>query len=884
MTMLDSLSAALADRYAIERRLGEGGMATVYLAEDMRHERKVALKVLKPELAAVLGADRFVQEIKTTASLQHPHILPLFDSGEADSFLYYVMPYIEGETLREKLDRETQLSIEEAVQITTDVAEALQAAHEEGVIHRDIKPENIMLHKGRAMVADFGIALAVSAAAGGRMTETGLSLGTPHYMSPEQATAEKDITARSDVYSLGTVLYEMLAGSPPHVGSTAQQIIMKIVTDDVRPVTELRKSVPPNVSAALAKALEKLAADRFGSAAKFAEALANPTFAFTTTGGPVSSDGSSARTWSWVNSIGFGLAALFFATTLWTITRPEPAKTVVRFGIAFPEQEGLRLSGSSIALSPDGKRIVYTGPGEQGGSRLWVRELDQLGGQPVPGTDGATNVSISPDGQAVAFVTDAPGSLKLVDLSGGPAVTLLDDIPPQFDWGHDGYVYFSGPLAGALLRIRTHGGEPEHVVAHPDGSPLWPDALPSGRGVVYTVFRGEGSEIAVHDLVTGETQTLSQGLYARFAASGHVLIVSADGTLTAVPFDQEAVAVTGPIIPLIEGVGVGVFGSTNLTVSDNGTLLYVPGEGARESLLWVDREGEVEHVDPEWAVDFRYVALSPDATQLAISVFDGAGEDTWIHQLERGTRAKLTFEGRTNYRPGWFPDGGNVLFVSDRSGSHALYRKRADGSMREAELVFAHDADIAGALISQDGRWLVFASSAESDGNGDIFGLALGSDSLPVPLVTTQSTEAQPALSPDGRWLAYVSDESGRLEVYVVPFPNTAESRTVVSSAGGTEPAWAHSGRELFYKNAAGSLVQAELTTEPTFAVTGERTLFPVGDYQDDAVHARYIVTPDDERFLMIRNTPLDADATTSPAPVLVLNFFEELKAKVGNE
>src|SRR5687767_12078098 len=253
-------------------------MATVYLAQDLKHDRRVALKVLKPELAAVLGADRFVVEIKTTAALQHPHILPLFDSGTADGFLYYVMPYIEGETLRSKLNRETQLGIEEALKITTEVADALDYAHRHGVIHRDIKPENILLHDGRPMVADFGIALAVSAAAGGRMTETGLSLGTPHYMSPEQATAEKELTGRSDIYSLASVLYEMLTGDPPHVGASAQQIIMKIVTEEAAPVTALRKSVPPNVSAAIAKALEKLPADRFESAALFARALADSAF------------------------------------------------------------------------------------------------------------------------------------------------------------------------------------------------------------------------------------------------------------------------------------------------------------------------------------------------------------------------------------------------------------------------------------------------------------------------------------------------------------------------------------------------------------------------------------------------------------------------------
>src|SRR5688500_6474107 len=254
-------------------------MATVYLAEDLKHKRKVALKVLKPELAAVLGADRFVQEITTTAALQHPHILPLFDSGTADGFLYYVMPFIQGETLRDKLNRETQLGVDEAVKIATEVADALHYAHTQGVIHRDIKPENILLANGRPMVADFGIALAVSAAAGGRMTETGLSLGTPHYMSPEQATAEKEISARSDVYSLASVLFEMLAGEPPHLGGSAQQIIMKIVTEQPAPVTRYRKSVPPNVAAAVATALEKLPADRFESAKDFGRALTDPAYA-----------------------------------------------------------------------------------------------------------------------------------------------------------------------------------------------------------------------------------------------------------------------------------------------------------------------------------------------------------------------------------------------------------------------------------------------------------------------------------------------------------------------------------------------------------------------------------------------------------------------------
>ncbi|MDH5316684.1 MAG: serine/threonine protein kinase, partial [Gemmatimonadota bacterium] len=371
------LTAALAGRYRIERELGQGGMATVYLAEDLKHDRKVALKVLKPELAAVLGAERFVVEIKTTAALQHPHILPLFDSGTADGFLFYVMPFIDGETLRDRLNRETQLGVDEAVKIAAEVADALDYAHQHGVIHRDIKPENILLQNGRPMVADFGIALAVSAAAGGRMTETGLSLGTPHYMSPEQATAEKEISARSDVYSLASVLYEMLSGEPPHTGASAQAIIMKIVTDTARPVTELRKSVPANVAAALAKALEKLPADRFASAREFAQALTNPGFTIATTAGQAA---SGARA-SWKERAVLPLAvvaAVAVGAALWGWTRPESPAPVARLSITLPDSAQLQQqAGILFALSDDGSKIIYTGPGN-GDVDLWVRPLGAL--------------------------------------------------------------------------------------------------------------------------------------------------------------------------------------------------------------------------------------------------------------------------------------------------------------------------------------------------------------------------------------------------------------------------------------------------------------------------------------------------------------------------
>ena len=406
--MIDRLTTALADRYRLERELGAGGMATVYLAQDLKHDRHVAIKVLKPELAAVLGAERFVVEIKTTAALQHPHILPLFDSGTADGFLYYVMPYIKGETIREKLNRETQFGVEEAVRIAREVADALDYAHRHGVIHRDIKPENILLHDARPMVMDFGIALAVSAAAGGRMTETGLSLGTPHYMSPEQATAEKEITPRSDIYSLASVLYEMLAGQPPHIGGAAQQVIMKIITDTPRPVNELRKNVPPNVVAALSKALEKLPADRFENAKAFSDALANPTFATTTGAGASMTRVSGVpRRLFWAT---VAVALISSAGFVWSVRRPAAARELTRLSLAFPDSQQVTGDGFfRLALSPDGRAIAYVGPGTSASStRLWVRRLDQLRASPLAGTDGAMNPSFSPDGKHIAFVSGTP--------------------------------------------------------------------------------------------------------------------------------------------------------------------------------------------------------------------------------------------------------------------------------------------------------------------------------------------------------------------------------------------------------------------------------------------------------------------------------------------
>ena len=436
------LAAALSDRYRIEHELGEGGMATVYLAEDLKHHRQVAIKLLKPELAAVLGAERFVQEIATTAQLQHQNILPLFDSGNAGGFLFYVMPYVEGETLRARLDRETQMGVEESVKLVSEVADALQYAHEHGVVHRDIKPENILIHAGRPMVADFGIALAVSAAAGGRMTETGLSLGTPHYMSPEQATADKNITARSDVYSLASVLYEMLTGDPPHTGKTARQIIAKIIADDARPVGEVRRSVPSNVAAALSKALEKLPADRFGSAEAFAEALENPAFTTTAAAGATKVMNVRALKW-WIRSPwSWGMTALAAAALVFGGVAEHDAHNVP--ALTFTQRSYEVQAIFNARFAPDGRTMVFSASGATGTTpRLYVIRPDNPDPTPL-GPDSTQLLSISSTGQ-LAVLTHAAylvhrlfaGTLSTLALGGESPREVATHVRGA-DWAPDG--------------------------------------------------------------------------------------------------------------------------------------------------------------------------------------------------------------------------------------------------------------------------------------------------------------------------------------------------------------------------------------------------------------------------------------------------------------
>jgi serine/threonine-protein kinase len=849
------LAAALSRCYRIERELGRGGMATVYLAEDLKHHRKVAVKVLKPELAAVLGADRFVQEITTTAALQHPHILPLFDSGTADGFLFYVMPFIDGETLRARLDRETQLGVEEAVRITTSVADALDYAHRHGVIHRDIKPENILLHDGSAMVADFGIALAVSAAAGGRMTETGLSLGTPHYMSPEQATAEKEITARSDIYSLGSVLYEMLIGNPPHTGASAQQIIMKIVTEDAAPVTRLRKSVPPNVAAAVGRALEKLPADRFDSARAFADALGNP--AFEAANAPRRAGGATGRV-RMVSRQSFAgmtaLAAVLLVLALWGWLRRGPVHAALdprRVDLSLPRQYWFSRTG--LAMSPDGSILAAVADSGAGG-QLVVHRASSSEFEVIPGTAGADNPFFSPDGKWIGFLAD--GKLRRVPVAGGPPVIIADSVDwGEGAWADDGMIYYTPHFNGGVWRVAASGGKPEPVTV-PDSTAgelgHWnPSPVARGKAVLFTAYVTPFGHARVEVVIPATHQikvVLEGAYYPRYLSPGRLLFIR-NGTLMVAEFDPDRLEVTGAPVPASETVALAESNAeAGYAIAGDGTLAYLPRAewGARE-VVALDRAGRVGRIIDSVG-RFGAISLDPGGRRLAIE-FDF---DLYSFDLSRGFLTRLTRSPELEIAPVWSRDGHTLYYGGEGRRNFDVFRRSADGGGAET-LVYSSGHDMYPSSVSPDGTALLFTEWAPV---GDLRVLSLDGHSPPRSMTRTLSTEEHGTYSPNGRWIAYQSDESGDDQVYLQRAGEGSwPDRIQVSRNGGANPRWDHDGRELLFLSAGG--VTGVAIDPGSGRVGTSRVLYPGRDLWSAVQGSSLEVGPDGRLFAIRRSREL---------------------------
>jgi serine/threonine-protein kinase len=848
------LSSALRGRYSVLREIGSGAMATVYLAEDLRHDRKVAIKVLKPDLAEILGAERFLTEIRTTANLQHPHILPLFDSGDADGFLFYVMPYVAGESLRHRIAREKQLPVSDAVMIASAVASALDHAHRHGVIHRDVKPGNILLHEGQPLVADFGIALAVSRAGGDRLTESRFSLGTPRYMSPEQASGERHIDGRSDLFALGSVTYEMLAGGPPFTAPTTPALIAGILSQTPEPLSQRRPTVPRNVSAAVAKSLEKLPADRFESGAQFARALEDDSFRWP----PAASSRALLRNRALVASL--ALAVVMSALALWTWLRPTSSLTpipTVRLALTLPDDQFLPvgLSRSVLELSPDGRHLVYVGQrGRE--TQLYIRTIADFEVRALPGTRNAREPFFSPDGESVAFFAD--GKLNRIRLDGGSPLEITETPGVSYGghWGEDGTILYSlgdsslwrvpadgGSTPTELPLIMTHLG-PDRPIQGASRPLKWPRFLPDGRHALVTAgwldLDGRPNQaglVGVVDLDTREFRPLLEGSRPVYVRSGHIVFDAGLERIHAVPFDLDRLQVTGPVQSLADNALRSGGSGANFTVSSSGVLAYPTG-GFDRTLVIVDRNGRETplNVPPR---GYRMVHASPAGRYVAVTV-DPQPPHIWVVDLERERASPLTTDGY-NLSARWSQDGSRLAFVRLDVDSPGVYTMRwPDGG---APVLVYPTEDEGGPQWANDTELLL-------QSGGDIALLDTRTRTT-TRFLDTHANERFPALSPDGKWLAYTSNVTGTDEVYVVSFPEK-RALVLVSSGGGAEPRWSRDGTELFFRN-GNTILSVRTRTTPNFEVAGAVQHLFTAAY-DFSSSFNWDILPD-ARFVMVKSS-----------------------------
>ena len=852
----DRLTATLADRYRLERQIGQGGMATVFLAHDLRHDRKVALKVLRPELSAILGGERFLTEIKTTANLQHPHILSLFDSGEADGIVFYVMPFVEGESLRDRLLRERQLPVDDAVRIASEVASALDYAHRHGVVHRDIKPENILLHEGQALVADFGIALAASRSDGGsRMTETGMSLGTPHYMAPEQAMGEKEITPKADIYALGCVLYEALAGEPPFTGPSAQAIIARVMTEQPRSLTLQRHTIPPHVDAVVGQALEKLPADRFASAADFAQALRDAKFTSTAAVAPTGTAPTApARAW-WRDwrpwAVAVGLAAL--GIVVGRQARPAvSASPVVRFQVPLPNEHSVTGAPvNTLALSPDGRTVVYVGrTAGIGGNQLFERRLDELGEfRPVTGTDGAAFPAFSPDGSKLAFLSGNDIKYVSVPFAGG-APTRVDATASAFTvltWVDNRTLAFNDDSGGVntatLDGVVTHVALPDRAAAERS---LWVmGSLPGGR--ILAIGSGgtgtTGRPVAI-DRANGHRTTLLPSDVSKISyAGGCLLWTQPTGALQAATFDTRRLKITSTPVTLADPVRQSIGGGGQTAVSAVGSLVYLPDQPP--SLALIDRRGTREVLAT--GRHYHSPRFSPDGRRLALDFIQDGARDVYTFDLTQHTMTRLSFEN-DGHDPVWSPDGRWIYYAH----SSGIWRRRADGSGAADSVSAAAESALE---VERDGSILTSVGlSSGAVGGFDLGLLTADSPRTHTVLLGSHYDEEAATLSPDGHWLAYSSDETGRSEVYVRQYPDGG-AKVLVSRGGGSEPRWSRNGRTLYYEGQNGgvaSFIAGSVAARPDFTITARTPLFEVSDYEPAEPHANWDIAPDGSRLAAI--------------------------------
>jgi serine/threonine-protein kinase len=789
------LSAALSDRYRVERELGQGGMATVYLAHDLRHDRDVAIKVLHADLGAALGGERFLTEIRTTARLQHPHILPLLDSGEADGLLYYVMPLVTGETLRARLEREQQLPVADAVRIAREVADALGHAHGLGVIHRDIKPENILLQGGHALVADFGIALAVQSAGGARMTQTGLSLGTPQYMSPEQAMGERAIDARSDIYALGAVTYEMLVGEPPFTGPNVQAIVARLITEAPRPLAVQRKAVPDHVESAVLRAIEKLPADRFATAAEFAAALRGEGTANHSTAHVARRLPAGDRRWRTV-SAALGATTLgLAAVAVWALARAPVAAGPSVYDVATPDSARVSFINSDtrmltygaivrgMSIAPDGSFLVYVALHADSTSGLWYRSLLTDETRPIAGTAGSSVPRISPDGSQLAYLDNS--DVRVVPLAGGEprrVATLLQG--SVLDWTSPAEILAIDTDGDRAFWINPGGGEPREkpIVRCPQG--IWSATL----GEMLCSFNGAASTINLDTRETHQIRTVQAdgtpggpltGSGFRLVEGRYLVFISADGVLSAARFDPETHLAQRPVA-LVTGVRREALGEAQYDVAPNGTLVFAPGIDATVGRLVHRLSGGTPQPLPIEPANFQRYSLSHDGRWLAAAVQRAGLNELRIYDLRTGQHT-VWQRAEIIRHPVWSPDGTTMLFAARTGDTWSLLRGTPGGGTAPDTLA---RFSVQGAAFDPIAYLDDTTAIAQDWNNATVARFNPRAASATIDTILTGARF--PSVSPNRRLVAYQTGTDSRIVVTSFPVPGR---RWQVASQG-VEPLW----------------------------------------------------------------------------------------------